>query len=663
MAQDPQPNFLLEIGVEEIPDWMIQNALDHLQKAFENLLAENKLGGRVFWTDATPRRLALVARGVLPGQPDSVEQVMGPPKSAGEGAAKGFARKQGVGVEALQVIETGKGEYYSFEKKVAGRPAVRILAESLPGIILGIPWPKAMYWTSRGGARFIRPIRWVVALFGSEVIPFEVAGVKPGAVSQGHRRFGARDVPVSIEHYQEELEKNHVLVRVSSRRKRIVETLKRVLPEGHHIKRDLELLDTLAFLTEYPTSILGSFDRSYLALPAEVLVTVMRHHQKYFSVEHEDGSLAPYFIAVMNTPSDPEGFVRSGNERVLRARFNDARFFWQVDQNRKLAGRVEDLKAVTYQKQLGEQSSYWHKAQRMVKLVCELGGDADAQRAALLCKCDLTTEMVKEFTELQGVVGGLYCRAQGEPEAVAKAVYEHYKPEGMEDSIPLTAGGQIVALADKVDTLRECFRIGLVPTGSKDPFALRRAAQGVVKILAEGEVDQSLRVLLDGDETLEGFLEDRVRHYFREVRGFAYDEVNAVMAAGWSDLKDLQSRLEALSSVRPTGGFEPLAASFKRIRNILKQAGFEGGEVNEDLLESGAESALYNAIGELELTGTDYTADLEAIAALRPRVDDYFDHVLVNAPDPEVRANRLALLHGMLTRFSGIADFSEIVTS
>ena len=382
----------------------------------------------------------------------------------------------------------------------------------------------------------------------------------------------------------------------------------------------------------------------------------MRHHQKYFSVEDAEGKLAPQFVAVMNIPSDPEGFVRSGNERVLRARFNDARFFWETDQKKKLIDRREDLAHVTFQAKLG---SYLEKTERTVALTAELGGDGFAQRAAQMLKCDLTTELVKEFTELQGVVGGLYARAQGEPDPVWQAIYDQYKPVSMEDSIPRNRTGQIVAIADKLDTLRGCFSVGLIPTGSRDPFALRRAAQGVVKILVEGKLDIPLLELLRGDEPLISFFEERVKFYFKDHRGFAYDEVNAAMAAGWSNLPDLESRLVRIQSLRSTPDFEPLAASFKRIRNILEQAKFTGGgAVEPALLEPGPETDLYDEYRRIQGQPVETT-----ISKLRPKVDLFFDKVLVNAPDPRVRQNRLTLLETLLREFSSIADFSEIVTN
>jgi len=387
---------------------------------------------------------------------------------------------------------------------------------------------------------------------------------------------------------------------------------------------------------------------------------VMKHHQKYFSVEDAIG-LAPNFVAVMNTSGDPEGLVKHGNERVLKARFNDARFFWNVDQAKKLADRVDDLAKVTFQAKLG---SYKEKTDRVVALVKELGGDANAQRAALLAKCDLTTEMVKEFTDLQGVVGGLYAKAQGEPEPVWRAIYEHYQPVSMDAEIPSTSQGQIVALADKLDTLQECFRIGMMPTGSKDPFALRRAAQGVVKILVEAKLDFKLDQLVQGE--LREFMLERIQHYFREVRGFKYDEVNAVLASGCGTLADVEARLTALAAVRPTEDFEPLAASFKRIRNILKQAGFEPTQVlDQELLEDGPERDLHAGFVSVRDAAriSTYQQALEQIASLRPHVDTFFDKVLVNAKVERVRDNRLTLLHNLLTEFSTIADFSEIVTS
>ena len=656
-------DFLLEIGAEEIPDWMIEPALADLKTRFEKLVSEEKLGGSVAWVDATPRRLVLRAEGLISRQDDKQEIVTGPPKSAGPGAAQGFAKKMGTTVDTLTAVATDKGDYLSFVKQVKGRATAEILWEALPGIITGLYFPKAMYWTGKGGVRFIRPIRWIVALLGDNVVPFEVAEVESGRTTCGHRILGSKEsIEVTIENYEDRLRENGVVVRAADRRARIEAAL------GKDVQPDSDLLNTLTYLTEFPTPIRGTFDSQYLELPREILSTVMRHHQRYFSVVKGDGSLSPEFVAITNTNGDPDGLIRSGNERVLRARFNDARFFWQVDQHKKLADRVDDLAKVTFQAKLG---SYKDKTERVQKLAAGIADivKADAtvvDRAALLAKCDLTTDMVKEFTDLQGIVGGLYARAQGEGDAVATAIYDHYKPLSMEDAIPRTLEAQVVAVADKLDTLRECFRVGLIPTGSKDPFALRRAAQGLIKISFEAKLPLQLFDFVRTDSELDKFLEERVAYYLREVKGYPYDEVNAVLAANVGTLSDVADRLVGVHQVRPTPDFEPLAASFKRIKNILKQAGVEmTGQPKPELMKPGPERELHEAFvrvrADIEKHDT-YGSRLAAIASLRPQVDLFFDKILVNDPDPAIRQNRLALLDSLLTEFSTIADFSEIVT-
>lgn len=680
--------FLFELGVEEIPHWMLLPALNDIERLFRDVCQANQIEPGELKLDATPRRLVLRSSGLPVRQADREELVMGPPKGAGQGAAMGFARKNGVAVEALLTEVTPKGEYFALRRQIAGRELRDILAEALPALIARIPWPKAMYWTGKGGQTFIRPIRWIVALFGDHIVEFEFAGVKSGALSRGHRRMGADEIAFDHANYEERLEKNGVILSAEKRRKRIEAGIRKLLRgTGLALIPDEALRSDLVYLTEFPTPILGSFDRKFLDLPQEVLSTVMRHHQRYFTLKGADGKMAPHFIAIMNMKADRKGYVVKGNERVLEARFNDARFFWEVDRQRTMDSRIGDLKHVTFQARLG---SYHDKTvgihDGITRLAAWLGLDIEtARRAALLCKVDLMTEMVKELTELQGVMGGLYARADGEPEAVAQAIYEHYLPQSMEDAIPSSPHGQLLSVADKLDTLEGCFGIGMIPTGSKDPFALRRAAQGVVKILVEARLKldlkkavsagmDSTRLLFaerggsDGNALWE-FLLDRIRYYFRDVRGFAYDEVNAVLAGRWENLPDVLDRLYALKLVRQTENFEPLAASFKRIGNILKQAGAAGGEINVALLEAGPELELSKEMeGVLAAVARsrqaeDYIQALAAIATLRPAVDAYFDKVLVNAPDAAVRANRLALLSRLFTEVSSIADFSEIVTS
>ncbi len=680
--------LLFEIGVEEIPHWMIAPALGETERIFRTLCSEHRIEPGPLRMDATPRRLVLRAEGLPVRQEDRVELVMGPPKTAGEGAAQGFARKNGVNVAELRVEITPKGEYFAFLKKIEGRPALEILAEILPAVISRIPWPKAMYWTGKGSPTFIRPVRWIAALFGDQVVEFQFAGVRSGALTCGHRRLGAREIVFDHSNYEERLEKNGVILSAAKRRARIEASIRKLLRgTGLEWVRDEALLNDLVYLTEFPTPVMGAFDESFLELPREVLSTVMRHHQRYFTVQDGEGRLAPRFLAVMNMKSDRKGYVVKGNERVLEARFNDARFFWQVDRQRTLASRAGALAHVTFQARLG---SYKEKTEGVAagarRLAAWLGLDPDlAERAARLCKIDLMTEMVKEFPELQGVMGGLYARADGEPEEAAQAIYEHYLPQSMDDPVPGSIYGQILSVADKLDTLEGCFAIGLIPSGSKDPFALRRAAQGVVKVLAEARLRVDLKRAVEEGmdatrahfpdcgpqqaQALWEFLLDRIHYYFREIRGFAYDEVNAAIAGGWKTLPDLEARLYALKLVRQTENFEPLAASFKRIRNILRQAGWQEGEVREERLEALEEKALYEEMQRVlaEVArlreSEDYIQALQAVATLRPAVDAFFDKVLVNAPDPGVRANRLALIGRLFREVSSIADFSEIVTT
>ncbi len=654
-------DFLVEIGAEEIPDWMIEPALEDLRNRFQS--GFGVFGGSSLVTDGTPRRLVLLAKDLDEKAPDVENVVAGPYLSAGPKAAEGFARKCGTEVNQLAKSSDAKGERYIFHQLTKGQALNDALREKLPQTIGGIHFPKGMYWTGKNGLRFIRPVRWIVALLDDQVIPFEIAGVGSGNTTRGHRILGSKDpIPVTIKSYQQVLRDNFVIVRAEERKQRIEASL------GPDVHKDADLLRTLVYLTEFPTPIRGSFDPSYLELPKEILSTVMRHHQRYFSVLKEDGSLAPEFVAVTNTDGDPDGLIRQGNERVLRARFNDARFFWQVDQQKKLAARLPDLAKVTFQAKLG---SYKDKTERVVKLAsaiaAQVGADSNAvEVAALLSKCDLTTDMVKEFTELQGVVGGLYAKAQGEGEAVATAIYEHYKPVSMDDSIPRTLEGQVVSIADKLDTLRECFKIDLIPTGSKDPFALRRAAQGVVKILFEARLPLALLPLVEDVPQLAAFMRERIQFYLRDVLDFAYDEVNATLAAPLTTLADLADRTEALHYIRPTADFEPLAASFKRIKNILLQANVDRPlEINADLMAEGPELDLYKAASRVASSVKDrpYREQLAGIASMRPNVDLFFDKILVNDPDPVIRQNRLALLYSLLTEFSTIADFSEIVTT
>ena len=683
--------LLLEVGTEEIPDWMIGGALEDLERRLlEGLKKYDLADGVSVQAEATPRRLVLVAEGIGTRQADRVETLKGPPRSIAfdesgnpTKAAEGFARRAGVGVEQLQA---GDDDKLFVERGIEGRLAPEILAEFLPEAIVGVYFPKTMYWTGKSGPRFIRPIRWLVALFGGDVVSFEIAGVRSGRTTYGHRRLASSSsIEVSdAADYRSKLAVNFVVLSAAERKKKIEAEIASAVPNGKQVRSNPRLLSTLVNCTEYPTAILGGFEEQYLSLPEEVLETVMDHHQKYFAVEDESGRLQPNFVAVANLDGDPDGIIREGNERVLRARFNDARFFWEADQKQSLADRVEDLKAVTFQAKLG---SYYEKTQRSQELVKALAAalelseeaTANALRATELAKCDLTTELVGEFPELQGVVGGLYAKHQGEPEEVAGAIYDHYRPAGGDGNIPRTTAGRLVSIADKLGTLGGLFGLGIVPKGSKDPLALRRAAYGIVRILIEGNLPLCLPDLCaiakagDGTAALEEFFLDRLRYYLRDVRGYRYDEINAVISASAEQPLDVAARADAISKVRPTPNFEPLAVSFKRIENILKQAGgvgkFAAEAVDESLLEDGAEAALHASFQDLKPKVTaskeqaHYEEALHTIASLRGAVDLFFDDVLVMAKDDKIRNNRLAFLANLLKEFSTIADFSEIVSA
>ena len=681
--------FLLEIGTEEIPDWMIEPACLQLERNFLSALEEARLHeGVTCTTHATPRRLVLVAKGIVERQADKDEVLTGPPKNIAfddQGnatkAGLGFAKRAGVQIDG---IEVGQDSRLFVKRYVEGRPAGEMIGAALPGVIEKIHFPKTMYWTGKTGPRFIRPIRWLVALLDGKVVPFEIAGVAAGSSTNGHRRLGAADIEVTgWTDFEEQLGKNYVLLSARERRERIERLANELVPGGLRVRKNDKLLKTLGYLTEYPTPILGAFETEFLALPEEVLETVMQHHQRYFAIEDENGKLQPRFIAVANLDADPDGEIQRGHERVLRARFNDARFFWDVDQKQKLADRVADLEGVVFHTKLG---TYREKSERTAKIVDEITAELSlgdptrqqARRAAELAKCDLTTEMVGEFPELQGIVGGLYAAHQGEAQETANAVYDHYLPAGADDAIPRGLAGHPVAIADKLDTLGGFFSVGMIPSGSRDPFALRRAAYGIVRILIEGKLTLSIDRLCEisgaGDNAgdLREFFVDRLRYYLRDVRGYRYDEVNAVIKASSDVPLDVAVRVEAISQVRPTPDFEPLAISFKRIENILKKAGgvkkFARQVVDPSLLEAGAEADLHAAIEELreKVSGPkqagEYVAALTAIASLRPAVDRFFDDVLVMAKDEAVKNNRLTFLARVLTEFSTIADFAEIVS-
>jgi glycyl-tRNA synthetase beta chain len=709
------PDFLLEIGCEEIPARMIAAASSELRERVSALLSRERLAAGEITHFDTPRRLTVMVSGIPAAQADVTEQVTGPSVNVAykEGqptpAAHAFAKKAGVDVSQLEKVTTAKGEYLAAKVTKKGRSAGEILAENLPKEISSMYWPKNMYWR-KVNEKFVRPVRWLVAMLDAGTSPLEFDGVFAGNTSRGHRLLSHGPVTISRagSAYVDALRAAKVLGRAEREQqiRKALDAATRTIP-GARWREDKALLDSVVNLTEFPSVILGGFDPQFLELPEEVLVTVMRDHQKYFAVEDADHKLLPHFLAVLNTDGDREGLIRHGNERVLRARFSDARFFWETDQKRSLLERLDLLRHVTFQKDLG---SYYEKTRRVQRLcswlseIIKQSGIAIRpgviHKAVALAKTDLTTELVKEFTELQGIVGGLYARAQeldsSLPEAtrfaIADAIYDHYKPESTEDEVPRSVEGAVLSIGDKADTIAGMFALGLVPTGSKDPFALRRQANAIVKVidkyklplrlsdmmrdaLAGYQGSEAEKKFVDDDkfaDSVKTFFRERLEFYLKDVRGFAYDVVKAVLAADAEDVVDALARAEAVKQVLHMPEFLAIGAACKRMRNILRQAeekGIAPAAAFEYLPDSAPEEKALAAY--VEVNGPqveehrkkkEYGDALKLLSTARESVDAFFDKVMVMVDDKKVRANRLALLRTLLKEFSTIADFSEIVS-
>ena len=705
--------FLWEIGCEEIPaDWL-PGLLEQVQTQFTRRIEEAGLGPVTVEVYGTLRRLVVHVPKLSEKQPDRREEVSGPPAriartETGEWskAALGFARKNEIDPAKLVLLETPKGDYVGFVRKVKGQPAFKLLPALMAASLRSLSFSKFMNWDAeladgRGAFVFGRPIRWMVCLLGRRVVPFQIqvgeGWVKSGRKSRGHRFLAPRGnkpgAPFAVTSFSElkrELKRHHVLLDPEERLAKLESQIKK-LEQKSRAKRSPSLrglsMRFLADLVEWPGAVAGSYPKEFSSLPADVRHTVLIHHQKYIPLKGK-----PSFIAVTNMPSDPKGFIRKGSERVVVARLRDAKFFWDEDLENPLENRQSALDGVLFHERLG---SYRLKLDRLIPLSrwlaerCEVAVDA-VERAAELAKCDLTTGMVGEFPELQGVMGGLYAREQGEPEAVWKAVYSHYRPVGLGESedFPLNREGALVSLADKLDILAGMFAVGVVPTGSRDPFGLRRAALGVVRLLLEAEAKLELRLdltprelvsralaqvqqQLEGgtdpkaEEALYEFFVERLRFAFS--RDYRYDEVNAVFALGAVDFAPLEiaRRLEAVASLRGSADFEALSVAFKRIRNILGDR--QAGEVDAGAFAEDAERDLLAAFLLIEPEASDhlvhgrYGSALRALSRLRPQVDVFFDKVLVMAPEPRLRENRLALLNTLQRQFTRVADLSEIV--
>jgi glycyl-tRNA synthetase beta chain len=681
--------LFLEIGTEEIPAGFIPRAMAEMEAIISRELTNARLSYSTVQTMATPRRLALVVKEIPVVQPDAEITATGPSKKAAfdaDGkptrAAEGFARGQGVTVDELRVITTDKGEYLAVTKTETGRPTPELLSEILPALIAAIPFKKSMRWGDQD-VRFARPIHWIVALFDGIVVPFVFGNIESGSASRGHRFMANTSFPVrNFNHYLDECERHFVIVD-PERRKELVrrESHRVAAAAGGHLLPDEELLEQITYLVEYPSAVHGTFSREFLKVPKEVLITSMRSHQRYFSIVDGQGNLMPGFITINNTLTDDPSVVVKGNERVLRARLSDARFFFEEDQKVRLDERVEELKKVVYQQKLGTSFEKMERFRALAEELAERLNPAvkpQTSRAAWLCKADLVSGMVGEFPEVQGVMGREYALLEGEDRDVACAIAEHYLPIQAGGELPASDIGAFVSIADKLDTICGCFGVGLIPTGAADPYALRRATIGIIGIILEkgyrlgiaSLIDRSLDLLeaklLRPKEQVRAEVLEFFRNRFVNLLGaeFAADAVDAAVAAEFDDLVDVKSRIVALAAFRSHPDFEPLAVAFKRIGNIIK--GGTDALVDPSLFHDEAEGALYQAFHEVKIQVTSLVEQgawldaLTRIATLRAPVDGFFEKVMVMAEDQQVRSNRLALLTVIDRMFGRIADFSRI---
>lgn len=679
-------HLLLEIGTEELPASFVAKALDALPEIVGGLLDRARIARGDASSYGTPRRLAVLVRDVAERQRDLEEEVLGPPKAAAfepdgrpKKAAEGFAKKNGVDVSAIRVVTTDKGEYAALTRKETGRPALEVLPALLAEACAAIPFPKSMRW-GEGDVAFGRPIHWLVALHGKHPVPTQFAHVASGTRTRGHRFLAPRELEVpEARAYLDVLRDAHVLADEGERRRAMIERLEAKAHEmGGMVQPDEFLVGENASLVEEPHVIAGSFDPAYLSLPDEVIVAVMRGHQRYFAVKARGADrLMPRYLAVVNTAKSPETIAR-GNDRVLRARLADARFFVQTDLQTTLADRVPRLDGVVFQNKLG---SVGDKVRRVGALAAKLSGDARAEKAAPLAKADLVSLIVGEFPELQGVMGRWYALEQKVDPGVADAIRDHYLPKSAADDVPHAPLSAWLAVADRADTLVGCFGIGLVPSGGADPFALRRAALGVARIALEGPIDVVLSELVasawdlyasqgkklapEGEVAakLDEFFRARLRVFLSEQQGHPVDLVDACLAA-WDggSLRDLAARVRALAELRTMPAYESLAIAFKRAYNISKDA--PEGEVDPRLLDHDAERALHARFLELRdpieraTAKGDYVGALTLVAReLRDPIDRFFEQVFVMVENASVRDNRLRLLGAIARTMTRIAHF------
>ena len=682
--------FLLELLTEELPAAHIRSALVQLEAGFRKELAAARIEVVSLRTLATPRRL-VVAGDFAAGQEDREEVVTGPPLAIAKGldgaltpAGKGFARSQGVDENLLETIRMPRGEYLGFKRKAKGTPGAEILKDAVPRILGGLSFPKMMRW-AESSFRFSRPIHGLLCVFGGTPVETSFEGFKATDETVGHRIASPSAIKArSFAEYGAELEKNFVVVDPEARKRTILTQIEDALaPLKAKIYPDPELLDDLTLNVEHPLVVFGSFPEAYLSLPLEVLSTAMREGQKLFSVVRDKKQL-PYFLGVADAVADGKGLIRKGNERVLRARLEDARFFWDQDRKVPLKERAAGLKNVVFQEKLG---SYEDKAQRLKKIVSYLCDKlkaaevkAETIEAAGLCKADLLTEMVKEFSGLQGRMGGLYAKQEGLPAAVHQAIYEHYQPSSLEDASPSSLAGAVLSIADKMDSIVGVLGVGIQVSGSSDPFGLRRNAHGVCKVILDRKLRFSFPLLLDrvlavyGDRlTVERgavkascleFFGGRLR-FMLEKRGFRYDLVGAALGPGVDQVYDALPRVEALDTLKSSPQFEPFILMAKRINNIIK--GLPAAKVNPDIFVEKEERDLYSTFSIIcdnaqpMIARGDYARAQGIYFKIQPVLNTFFDKVLVMAEEKKVRQNRLGLLQSINRMLLGIADYSQVV--
>jgi len=684
--------LLLEIGTEEIPAAFIPKALEEMTVLIRKELQANRIAHGEARILGTPRRLILVVEDVAEKQEDVEREKLGPPlpmafddKGKPTKAAIGFAKGQGLAVEDLKVVQRGKGEYLRAVKKEEGKASSSLLTEILPRVIGSISFPKSMRWGTVN-IRFARPIHWILALFDKDVIPFGFGDIESGNRSYGHRFMSPHALEIrDFQNYKRQIKGAFVIVDPQERRKMIEEGIAKAAKEvSGNVLSNQDLLEEVTYLVEYPTVIVGTFEREFLALPREVVINAMEEHQRYFPVVDERGNLMSHFVCVCNTRTPDMETVKRGNERVLKARLSDAKFFFEEDTKEPLDRKVEALKGVIFQAQLG--TSY-EKVLRFTELSVYLARkfrpdlEETVEKAAMLCKADLVTGMVGEFPTLQGVVGREYALISGEGKEVANAILEHYLPAFAGDRLPSGPLGDFISIADKLDSIVGCFGVGLIPTGAGDPFALRRQALGIIRILlgkgyflSLGEIiDKSLELLkekltIPSDQTKEA-ISDFLRSRFQNLlisEGYPFDVVEAVLGAHFDDLLECRDRIEAMTRLKAKEEFLALATSFKRVTNIA--GGFSGGEVNPSLLQHPSEKALFEqyllAKREVEknMEEKDFERALMEMVKLKDPIDDLFDSVLIMDKEREKRENRLTLLGNITALFFRIADFSKLVT-